>query len=106
MTASGLPSEGGELNSPKVLEELLVLPPAAVGEELPHCLEVLYAGAVRGVSMEQERGRAPRKCLAVTQPCSLIPGEDVMLGCHHLLQHPQFPGNCFTVQVSPHPCCG
>lgn len=37
MTASGLPSEGGELNSPKVLEELLVLPPAAVGEELPHC---------------------------------------------------------------------
>lgn len=37
MTASGLPSEGGELNSPKVLEELLFLPPAAVGEELPHC---------------------------------------------------------------------
>lgn len=37
MTASGLPNEGGELNSPKVLEELLFLPPAADGEEAPHC---------------------------------------------------------------------
>lgn len=63
MTASGLPSEGGGLNSPEVLEELLFLPPATVGQEPPPLLlEVLRAGAVRGVCIEQERDRAPREC--------------------------------------------
>lgn len=83
MTASGLLSEGGELNSPKVLEELFFLPPAAVGEEAP----LQRAG----------EGQSSQGMLAATQPCSFTPGEDVVLGCHHLLQHCQSPGNCFAV---------
>lgn len=60
-------------------------------------------GAVGGGQHGAGEGQSPLGMLAGTQPCKFIPGEEVRLGCHHLLQHSQLPGNCFTVQFSPPP---
>lgn len=64
-------------------------------------VEGLCAGVVRGCQRAAGEGQSSQGMVAVTQPCSFIPGEDVMLGCHHLLQCAQLPGNCFPVQFPP-----